>query len=67
MFLQEAGTLTALAPHTSTRENLRSFLCFVVQDGEGSLEYEGKTYELKQETVYLSIAGSDTVTAPEIS
>ena len=47
MFLQEAGRLTALAPHTSTRENLRSFLCFVVQDGEGSLEYEGKTYELK--------------------
>ena len=47
MFLQEAGTLTALAPHSSTRENLRSFLCFVVQNGEGSLEYEGKTYELK--------------------
>lgn len=39
--------MTALVPHTSTRENLRSFLCFVVQDGEGSLEYEEKTYELK--------------------
>ena len=47
LYLQEAGTLQAVKPHTSTRSNLRSYLCFVVTSGCGKLVYEGKTYELK--------------------
>ena len=45
--LQEVGSLTAIKPHTSKREKLQSYLCFVVEDGEGELVYEGKKYELK--------------------
>ncbi len=47
LYLQEAGTLQAVKPHTSTRSNLRSFLCFVVTSGSGTLSYEKRTYELK--------------------
>ena len=47
LHLQEAGFLTAIRPHTSKREKLQSYLCFMVEDGEGELVYEGKKYELK--------------------
>lgn len=46
LHLQEAGSLQAIHPHTSTRTNLTSFLCFVVLSGNGTLTYEGTTYEL---------------------
>lgn len=46
LHLQEIGSLTANRPHTSKREKLQSYLCFVVEDGNGTLEYEGKTNEL---------------------
>ena len=42
LHLQEAGSLTAVGPHTSKREKLQSYLCFVVEDGEGELTYEGE-------------------------
>ena len=48
LFLQEVGSLTARKPHVSKRENLRSFLCFIVRAGEGSLCYEGKSYALSE-------------------
>ena len=51
LHLQEVGSLTALKPHTSRREKLQSYLCFVVEDGEGELVYEGKQYALKGEDV----------------
>lgn len=44
--LQEVGSLKAIRPHTSKREKLQSFLCFVVTDGAGQLAYEGKRYHL---------------------
>ncbi len=44
--LQEVGTLTALKPHTSKRENLASYLFFLVKNGSGSLDYEGRVYPL---------------------
>lgn len=44
--LQEIGTLQAQKPHTSKRENLASYLFFIVQDGSGTLEYDGRTYPL---------------------
>ena len=47
LHLQEVGSLTAIKQHTSKREKLQSYLCFMVEDGEGELVYEGKKYELK--------------------
>ena len=46
LHLQEVGSLQAIHEHTSTRTNLTSFLCFVVLSGNGTLTYEGTTYEL---------------------
>lgn len=46
LHLQEVGSLQAIHPHTSTRTNLVSFLCFVVLSGAGTLSYEGQTYRL---------------------
>ena len=47
LHLQEAGMLRALAPHVSRRENLPSYLCFLVTAGAGSLSYGGRTYDLE--------------------
>ena len=47
LHLQEVGSLTAIRPHTSKREKLQSYLCFMVEDGEGELVYEGKKHELR--------------------
>ena len=44
--LQECGRLKALSPHTSHRENLASYLCFIVLEGSGTLEYDQKHYTL---------------------
>ena len=38
--------MQAIHPHTSTRTNLLSFLCFIILSGEGELSYEGQTYQL---------------------
>ena len=46
LHLQEVGSLQAIHPHTSTRTNLTSFLCFVVLSGTGSRTYEGTAYKL---------------------
>lgn len=46
MYLQEAGTLQAEKPHSSSRENLASYLFFVVESGSGAIRYEGVRYEL---------------------
>lgn len=46
LHLQEVGSLQTIHPHTSTRTNLTSFLCFVVLSGNVTLTYEGTTYEL---------------------
>lgn len=47
LHLQEVGSLAAIRPHTSKREKLQSYLCFMVEDGEGELVYEGKKYDLR--------------------
>ena len=44
--LQEIGTLKAITSHISKRENLPSFLFFMVEAGSGFLEYEGVTHNL---------------------
>lgn len=44
--LQEIGELQAQKPHISQRENLASFLFFIVTSGSGSLIYKNKEYPL---------------------
>ncbi len=46
LHLQEIGSLKALRPHASSRENLISCLCFVVLEGCGELLYNKKKYAL---------------------
>lgn len=41
LYVQEVGTLQSLEPHVSKRQNLSSFLFFVVLEGEGFLSYKG--------------------------
>ncbi|MCD7824030.1 MAG: AraC family transcriptional regulator [Oscillospiraceae bacterium] len=47
LHLQETGTLQAVRPHVSSRQNLQSYLLLVVTSGSGYVEYEGTRYELK--------------------
>lgn len=47
LYLQETGTLTAIKPHISDRAGMNSFLCFIVEDGEGILTYENCSYKLR--------------------
>lgn len=47
IYVQEAGYLKSLKPHASTRENLDSYLFFVVTHGKGQVKYNQKTYALK--------------------
>lgn len=46
--LQEVGTLTARAPHTSKRKGLKSYLFFMVLDGSGTMTYDGVTQQLRE-------------------
>ena len=48
LHLQEVGSLQAVHPHISQREDLVSFLCFIVLSGEGELSYEEQTYQLSE-------------------
>ncbi len=47
LHLQETGQLQAKQPHVSSRENLLSYLFFIVVDGEGNLTYDGQEYRLQ--------------------
>lgn len=47
LHLQETGELKACRPHTSKRENLASYLFFIVLSGSGILEYGGTVIPLK--------------------
>ena len=46
LYVQEVGTLQSLEPHISKRENLNSYLFFIVLDGNGIVSYEGKIYPI---------------------
>ena len=48
LHLQEIGELQALAPHTSKRDGLKSYLFFTVLSGTGSLSYGDKMYKLEK-------------------
>lgn len=68
LHLQEVGTLQALKPHTSHRDNLSSFLFFIVLSGEGSLLYEKKTYNLSTgDMVFIDCSKPYSHTTPSPS
>ena len=46
--LQEIGYLKATKRHVSSRENLASYLFFMVEEGEGRLTFDGEEYFLKK-------------------
>ncbi|MCR5188779.1 MAG: AraC family transcriptional regulator [Treponema sp.] len=48
LYLQETGSLTAIKPHISSRQNLSSFLFFYVTQGQGSLTYKNQSYLMKE-------------------
>lgn len=48
IFLQETGSLRAIRPHVSKRDHLQSYLCMMVQDGAGYIEYGGQRYDMKK-------------------
>lgn len=47
LYVQEVGSLECLEPHISTRQNLNSYLFFIVKKGHGTLTYEGEIYQLQ--------------------
>lgn len=46
LHIQEIGSLQATKPHISKRENLSSYLFFMVRSGSGLLSYDGTEYPL---------------------
>jgi AraC-like DNA-binding protein len=46
--LQEVGSLQATKQHTSSRQGLGSYLFFLIESGQGSLNYDGISYELRE-------------------
>lgn len=48
LHLQEVGQLKARKQHTSSRKNLNSYLFFIVDEGGGTVEYDGETYRLER-------------------
>ena len=47
LHLQETGELEAIKPHTSSRNNLASYLFLLIIRGSGTLTYNGTSYGLK--------------------
>lgn len=48
IYLQETGRLQAIAPHSSNRDGLQSFLCFIVMEGTGRLYYDDHEYSMEK-------------------
>ena len=47
LYVQEAGVLKSLRPHTSSREGLESVLFITIKDGEGFVRVSGTEYTVK--------------------
>ncbi len=47
LYVQEAGALKSLRPHTSSREGLESILFIIIKDGEGFVRVSGNEYTVK--------------------
>lgn len=48
LYVQEVGRLESLKPHRCIRENVDSYLFMVVLEGKGSLDIEGRHYDMQQ-------------------
>ena len=48
IYLQEVGESKTLEKHTNSRNKLDSYLFFIVLDGNGTLTYNNKTYNLSR-------------------
>lgn len=46
LYIQEIGTLTSLRAHISRRSSLDSYLLLIIQEGEGTLHYQGQKIPL---------------------
>lgn len=46
LYVQEVGSLQSVSPHVSRRDNLESFLFFIVTQGCGTLSYHGRIFPL---------------------
>lgn len=46
LYVQEVGTLQSLEPHISQRENLNSYLIFIVLKGSGYVSYDGCRFNI---------------------
>jgi AraC-like DNA-binding protein len=46
LYVQEVGTLKSLEPHISQRQDINSFLFFVVLDGSGFLSYDNSRFAI---------------------
>ncbi len=54
LYVQEVGTLESLQPHISRRQNLTSYLFFIVLQGSGTLTYKEQVHQLsKGACVYI--------------
>lgn len=51
IYLQEIGESKTLQKHISSRENLDSFLFFIILDGDGELNYNNQKYKLKKGSI----------------
>lgn len=46
IYIQEVGTLQSLEPHISQRQNLNSYLFFIVLSGSGYVSYDGNRFAI---------------------
>ena len=46
LYVQEVGSLQSVSPHVSRRDNLASYLFFIVTKGKGFLTYHGQRFSL---------------------
>ena len=46
LYVQEVGTLQSLEPHISRRQNLNSYLFFIVLKGSGYVSYDGSRFNI---------------------
>lgn len=47
-YVQEVGRLKSLVPHLAKRQNLNSYLFFIVLSGEGTVTYNGQSFHLQE-------------------
>ncbi|MCM1145935.1 MAG: AraC family ligand binding domain-containing protein, partial [Lachnoclostridium sp.] len=46
LYVQEVGTLQSLEPHVSQRQNLNSYLFFIVLQGSGYVSYDNTRFDI---------------------